>query len=178
MTSNFKISIFIGFVILSFNCFGQSKDSVLKDIKTWYKSINDDSSLKVIKLENDEVTEENTDGGIELKGYFKDKELVKIQLSVGLSNCLQQFGYYFKNGKLFFIYETEDDYPSNKDGTLNYNKLANAFQGRFYFQNNLIIDKIVKGSKRSGTPSIDIKETLNDLKTYKQLLIKKFNKGK
>ena len=142
-----------------------------------YKNINDDSSLKVIKLETGEITEENPDGGIKLTGYFKDKELVKIHLWVGLSYGIRQFEYYFKKGNLIFVYEKEEDFGHKDDGSTT-NKLTQGFEGRFYFDQNKLIDRKTKGGRLFGESDSDIHETLNDLAPYKKLLTKRFEKNK
>jgi len=175
MTPIYKIFIFSVFVVLSLNSYGQKKDTVIKEIRLWYKNINDDSSLKVIKLETGEITEENSDGGIELTGYFKDKELVKIHLWVGLSYGIRQFEYYFNKGNLFFVYEKEEDFGHKDDGSTT-DKLTLGFEGRFYIDQNKFIDRKTKGRRLFDVPDFDINEILKDLASYKKLLNKRFEK--
>jgi len=114
---------------------GKEKDSVIKNIKNLYKQINSGSTLKTVKLENKQFLPQMTDGGGFLTGYFKGEQLLKIHVWVGLSYGVRQLEYYFNNnGQLFFVYETEEDYPDkNNNGSLDYTKLYLAFEGRCYF---------------------------------------------
>src|ERR1044072_821046 len=78
--------------------FSQSKDPIISNIRKQIQSINQDSSLKVIKLENEEFMGENIgDGGGELRGYFKGKEIRKVYTWFGVSNGIEVVEYYYYN---------------------------------------------------------------------------------
>src|SRR6185369_7259661 len=67
--------------------FGQSKDAIMNNIRKQFQSINKDSSLRIIKLENEEfMGDEIGDGGGELKGYFKGDQILKVYTWLGVSN--------------------------------------------------------------------------------------------
>jgi hypothetical protein len=152
--------------------YGQKKDSILKNIRILYKQINSDSTLKTVKLENEEFLHQMTDGGSSLTGFFKDNKICEIHVWLGLSFGVRQFYYYLKNnGQLFFIYETEEDYLRNNDtGSLDYTKLNLAFKGRYYFDEGKIIDVKNKGQRRYDPPSDFIKDVVSDGKSYAILL--------
>ena len=111
--------LFFVFVLAFFSPFlsySQNKDAIIKNIRASFQAINSDPALKIVKLENEDFMKEATDAGGSLTGYFKGDNLLKIKLWIGLSNCVRQFEYYFKDGHVFFIYETEDDFPANGTG--------------------------------------------------------------
>src|SRR5476651_1069070 len=98
--------------------YGQSKGEIIRAIKDDFKKINQDKGLKVIKYEDN--TGERTDGGSEITGYFKGDTLYKIKSWIGFSFGVRQSEYYFKKGRLFFVYDEEKDFPwDNPKGVLN-----------------------------------------------------------
>jgi hypothetical protein len=125
------------------------KDSVLTAIRATFQQTNRDKTLRVIHLDEDDFTDENTDNGGELSGYFKVDTLTKIVLEVGLSYAMMRWEYYFDKGQIIFIYETEKDYPEDST-TLNLinDKIILAFEGRYYYDNGALINTIFKGKKR------------------------------
>src|ERR1700743_3775118 len=125
--------------LLSYAClrpagaYSQSKDAVIKSIRQSVQKIDNIHNLKIIKLENEEfVGDEMPDNGASLSGYFNGNELLKIHTWIGLSACIRQYDYYLVNGKLCFVYETEQDFEYDDKGNLRELKLTNAFEGRYY----------------------------------------------
>lgn len=152
---------------------GQGNDPIIKDIREAVQKINIDKSLKSVKLENEQISNDIPDGGCSLTGYFKGKVICKMDFWVGLSYCIRQYSLYLnKKGAPVFIYETEQDFPENKKGGLDYDKIIPVFEARYYLQNGKTIDIRLKGKKRLGLklPSQEIADLLSNVKLYKKLL--------
>jgi len=144
---NSKLIVLFLFTPLLF--FGQNKDKIIENIRINFKKINQDKTYSILTLENEEFLGQMTDGGGELRGFFKNNSLIKIFERVGLSYCVTSFEYYFLNGKLIFVYEKEDDFPYNeKLGSLDYTKTDKVFEGRYYFNENKMIESKIIGEKR------------------------------
>ena len=152
---------------------GQVKDTIIKNIRKTCQKINTDNTLKTIYLENDEIPGEPTDGGSSLSGFVRVKTICKMDFWIGLSYCIRQYSYYLNdNGQLVFIYETERDFPEDKQRGLKHSRTVLAFEGRYYLDNGQVIDTKLKGKKRMGkNPSAkDIADLVSDAKTYVKLL--------
>jgi len=160
--------------------YGQKRDSIIRDIQESFRKINNDRTLKIIKLENEEFLPQATDGGCSLTGYFKGDTVYKMKVWIGLSYGIKQFEYYFKNGNLFFIYEKEEDFPyDEKEGTLVYTKVKLAFEGRYYLNRGKIIDVKKRGEKRlDANYSAFLKDLIAESKSYEKLLRNRFRNGK
>lgn len=167
-----KALIALALILFSSISCAQTKDSLIKNIRQVYNSINSDKSLKIVKLEDEEEFLGNiTDGGGSLTGYFKGNEILKIHIWIGLSYGVSQFEYYFDNGKLFFVYEKEEDFARKGDNaSLDYTKLNWAFEGRYYIDQTKGIEQKIIGKRLMDASEFDIKETLKDLMSYKKLL--------
>ena len=89
------------------------------------------------------------DGGGKLTGFYKDKSIKKILLWLGLSNGIETKKYYFKDDQLIFVYERFKTFGyEEKKGQMDYDKTITTFEGRYYFQNQKLISKSVKGENR------------------------------
>jgi hypothetical protein len=130
--------------------YGQThKDSVIAEIRRNFQRTNNDRSLRVIELDEEEFLGEGTDNGGDLKGYFKGDTLCKMVLEVGLSYSMKRWEYYFDKGKVIFIYETDRYYPQDSvNGGLDNTRLELAFEGRYYYENGVLINTLFKGKKR------------------------------
>jgi hypothetical protein len=141
------IICFISLFSLIMPSSAQTKDQKIAAIRQEFKNINSDSSLKPFTLDDPEdFLGEATDGGGELTGSFKKDDLVKIVIIVGVSYGEKMREYYFKNGKLIFVFETEKDFPRDSTG-IKLEKLDLAFEGRYYFDDGKLIYKIEKGKR-------------------------------
>jgi hypothetical protein len=143
------------FLFISFSSFAQSKDSLIRMIKTNFQTINADTSLKEITLQDDEFLEEGTDGGAELTGFYKNNSLVKIVEWIGLSTGNRTREYYFKDGSLFFAYEQFDAFVLDKKGEgLDHGKTKTVFEGRYYFNSKKLIEQKIKTKKNAALPAV------------------------
>ena len=150
---------------------GQATDKIAAIRKT-AEAINNTRGYK-IKVYNFDDTEEVADNGQELKGYYQNGHLKKIVYSVGLSNCMKTFEYYFSDAGLIFVFEKEDDYPEKKDHSgLDFTKLVPAFEGRYYIAKGKVIQSKLKGHEQSTAANTadmlsTLKYLMDDLKTAK-----------
>jgi hypothetical protein len=104
---------------------------------------------------------QTTDGGGELIGYFKNGQIEKITISIGLSYGIETYHYYFTNGQLIFIYELLDGFIYNDSTSkFDYTKTEINFIGRYYFKDNKLIDSETTGHNRFENDTLDIETTL------------------
>jgi len=135
-------------------------DSNIKWLKK-AKNIDLDKSFNLKILKNEEFLDVTTDGGGLLKAYYRNKQIVKISLWLGLSYGNSTFDYYFNNKKLFYIYETFNQfiYIDSING-FNYNKTETTFIGKYYFMNDILFDFETTGHNRFEDNKIDPEEIL------------------
>jgi hypothetical protein len=154
MTSN-KSCIFIAFAIAYCSVsYGQTKEGLIRNIRESFQKINNDKSLTIVKLQNEDIPGEKSDGGEELTGYFKEDTVCKIYDWIGLSFGVKQYEYFFGHGQLIFIYEIEKGFHIDDSlGTMDQTKLDLIFEGRYYLNNGKLIERKIKGQKRFGEES-------------------------
>lgn len=86
-------------------------------------------SFRQLKLENTEVREQTTDSGVELIGYFKENQIQKIELSVGLSYGMKEFEFFYENSKLIYVKELLRQFIwDDSKGTFDYTKTERTFR--------------------------------------------------
>ena len=151
----------------------QSKQVLIKDIRLEFQKINSDKNLKINTLEAEEFLENNPDGGAELKGYKRKDSIVKIVEWIGLSYGNRMREFYFKNQKLIFVYEKFDSFIDEKSESLNHSKPKKAFEGRYYFNNDKLIDEKLSGKKPMEDEKTNPTQLLNDAKEYVKILSEK-----
>jgi len=163
------------FLFITYFSFGQTNLQIVS-IRESVQLINTEKGYYIKTLTNEyftDVKNEDSDNGQELKGYYKSGKLKKIVYTIGLSNCMKTYEYYFSDSGLIFMFEKEDDFPIKSNGSeLDYTKAIPAYEGRFYFENGKLLQTIIKGKERSGEPNkdkftTDLKVLLDDLKSYK-----------
>lgn len=142
------LSFFIAFTIINTSA-GQTKAEQVQAIRKEFQAINGDSALKKITLENEEFMEYMTDGGGELTGYYRNGQVKKIHQWAGLSHGNEIKEFYFKKGKLIFVYEQFNSFPwDGKKGEHNRSRTKTTFEGRYYFNKDKLVDKKVTGKKQ------------------------------
>jgi len=153
-------SFFLGtlFWVVSF---AQTKDEQIKLIRKKFEVINKDTTLKKVVLENEECLENMTDGGGELTGFYKGKEIKKIYEWIGLSNGISIKEFYFDKGQLIFVYEKFDSFVfDDKKGEFDLTKTKTIFEGRYYFNNKKLFSKSTKGDKSLAARDESTEKTL------------------
>lgn len=135
-------------------CFGQTEAKVL-EVRSKVQEINTYSNYKIKNLDNNyfvEIKDEVTDGGQDLKGFYKGEQLKKIVYVLGLSYGFMTTAFYFSEEKLIFVYQKQDTYEylynndSGKDAN-DYTKVRTNFEGRFYFEEDKIFKSLIKGAE-------------------------------
>lgn len=139
------------------------------------KAIDEVKNYQVITLENNEFLPRMTDGGGELKGFFTDDHLVKMETKVYTSFGLRTFKYYYSDDQLFYINEFFEHFSYEpKTGTINYAETEITFNGHYIFKNGQLIDYETTGHNRFENAEIDPAVVLPvEANNYKQLLKKK-----
>ena len=138
---------FLGTVILIVS-FAQTKDEQIKLIRKKFETINKDTTLKKVVLENEEFLSNMTDGGGKLTGFYKNKEIKKIYEWIGLSNGISIKEFYFDKGQLIFVYEKFDSFVfDDKKNEFDLTKTKTIFEGRYYFNNKKLFSRSSKGDK-------------------------------
>ncbi|HVZ57623.1 MAG TPA: hypothetical protein VG870_13250 [Chitinophagaceae bacterium] len=138
-------------------------DSV-RSIRAAVRAIDQDRSLRKVKLENEAFLEPETiDGGGELTGSFHGRKLVKIECWLGLSQGIETKSYYFRNGRLLFVYEAfrQFCYDTAREAW-DYNRLTRTFEGRYYFAGGTCIRQLVRGTNRHEEESADPLKAFTD----------------
>jgi hypothetical protein len=154
---NLLLAILIG----SLSTYGQDISEKYPSLIDRVKEINQDKSLTIVTLENEEFLPQVTDGGGELTGYYKSGQIQKITRRIGLSYGVEIYEYYFTDGKLIFVYETLDGFPYvERSGKFDYTKTERNFIGRYYFKRGKLIDSETTGHNRFEDDTIDIESTL------------------
>jgi len=128
--------------------FAQTKDEQIKFIRKKFEIINSDTTLRKVTLENEEFLMNMTDGGGELTGFYKNKEIKKIYEWIGLSNGISIKEFYFDKERLIFVYEKFDSFVfDDKKEEFDLDKIKTIFEGRYYFSNKKLFSESTKGNK-------------------------------
>lgn len=126
----------------------QAKSGLIATIKKDFRAINTDKTLTKKTLSNEEFMENITDGGGELTGFYKKENLVKIIEWVGLSYGNRTREFYFKDNRLFFVYEKFQSFVINDStGEMDHAKVKTTFEGRYYFSNTKVIEQKITGKR-------------------------------
>jgi hypothetical protein len=126
----------------------QTRDEQIKLIRKKFEIINKDTGLKKVVLENEEFLKNMADGGGELTGFYKNKEIKKIYEWIGLSNGISIKEFYFDKGQLIFVYEKFDSFVfDDKKNEFDLTKTKTVFEGRYYFSNKKLFSNSIKGNK-------------------------------
>lgn len=159
--------IVISAISFTSSLFGQNKSMEILKIRQAFQKINSDSSLKTKTIDDEEKFLGNvTDGGGDLKGYFKNDSIQKISEWIGLSFGIIQTEYYFKDDQLIFVYKNEKHFGfNNKTQETDHNKLELAFEARYYFSNEKLIEV-----KKKGETMEDPIDLIKESKTYSIML--------
>ena len=169
-----KNKIVLLFLLIScLTVHGQEREDIIKKIRKDFKDINADTTLKKISLEGEEFLDDVPDGGGELTGFFKGDSIVKIAEWIGLSYGNRTTEFYYKEDKLFFIFEKFESFVE-KNGELDHGKVKTSFEGRYYFYNDKLVEQKISGKKPLDDNSMDISTQLQkEAKDNFQLILNK-----
>ncbi|MFA6023587.1 MAG: hypothetical protein WC781_05855 [Candidatus Pacearchaeota archaeon] len=148
------ITLFILIIVVLFVFFISQKSREkkvvqIKNIQDKVQLIDSEKGYQVKILNNEQFLDQMTDGGGQLIGYLKDGKVVKIVEQLGLSYAVKTYRYYFSEDQLILVYEKDENFPYNETTqALNYTKLELAFEGRYFFEKEKLIDTQTTGTKR------------------------------
>lgn len=150
----------IPFLFVLFSGFISSQD--LKSIKKTVTEINQikNYKIKIVPYSYFMDKSQVTDNGIELKAYYKDGRLRKMEYFVGLSawNIITEY-FFNANGDLIFVY-------SNKYQTVDENGYMKTPQkineARYYYQNKKLVKTL--GEPNDREENIDYLQEAEALK--------------
>jgi hypothetical protein len=175
--SNLPFKLLFNFILLLVVSSASAQVSTAENIKyirNVFTQINSQKNLDQLKLENEELTEEATDGGVSMIGFFKEKTLLKVEQWAWLSYGTIQIEYYFDKDSLIFVYVTENHFRQSGD-SLDHSKIEVKFEGRYYLKNDKLIHKTTKGSGFWSDSTDGVQSLLEDSKTYLKFLYSKKN---
>lgn len=162
------------FFFLTTFVFGQSGDKV-EQIRKTVEQINSDTTYTTKTLDNEQFLECMIDGGGQLTGYFKNGQLVKFWVRVGLSSCVTNYEYYLQDNILIFVYGQEKVFAYvDSTGSFDYTTQTLGMECRFYFDNGKLMKSKFTGQTRCSNPPSDTQapELLADSRRYLELLKK------
>ena len=139
--------------VISTTVFSQDSATIkiLTRIRTQVQSLNRETGFKVVRLDAEDFLDGDPDGGAELKGYFKKGKPLKIYQFIGVSTGNELIEFYYSGDDLVFVFEAFKSFRVNKtnDG-LDHSKTTITFEGRYYFDKNKLIHKIVTGTSHNA----------------------------
>lgn len=176
-----EFSILMFILILSLSIQGQDLIDRYPEIQTEIKKVDEDASLKSIKLENGEFLEQMTDGGGELKGlYDLTGSIRKIEVIMFISHGVQEYLFYLKDELPILIVDRFKQFAWNEEtSTFDHSQFDGGFHGTYIFRDGHLIDQISLGHNRFEDDQIDIEETfISEFKGYLEKVKKRLaNKG-
>jgi hypothetical protein len=156
---------------------GQNNTGLTEIIQRLVMGINRDTTLKAIELDNEYFIMEGkvTDGGISLTGYSKNGNIVKIVSWVGLSIGNEIFEFYYKNGKLIFVYEEFHSFVFDEEKSeLRHDTTEITFKDKYYYYQNKLIDYVTTGHNRFEDDTVDPEQTLLKESEANRLLLLRY----
>ena len=154
--------LFTGIIVAGPLC-AQTKPELVAIIRRDFLAINTDKALFKKTLSGEEFMENATDGGGELAGYYKNRSLVKIVEWIGLSYGNRTREFYFKNNKLFFVYEKFQSFVTDDStGEMDHGNVNTTFEGRYYFNQDKLIGQKITGKRTFADESIGIAKELQE----------------
>jgi len=176
-------AVFILIILVSVflqDAFSQTTPELMEETSEKVEMIDIDATLKTVTLLNDEFMQEMTDGGGELKGYYRDNLIYHIHQTVGISYGIYLTEYYYSGNKLIFVNEKFNQYYYDTLTTsLDYSKTENAYNGSYFFNNGKLIHYTSTGHSRFEGDSIDVAKTLTtESDEAFDLILKKINSSR
>jgi hypothetical protein len=172
-----KNYVSLGFMLIHFISYGQkaepmsksnyslNKDSIIQLIRKNVSKINSKNTNQKISKEN--IEGESAEGGL-IKKYFRDDKLDKGVIEFYGETGKEVKEFYFLDGELIFLFETEYHYKVPiADAN---NSISAVTENRFYFLHNTLFNWRSNGKTVSedkyGSKTTEI---TSDVKKYFQL---------
>jgi hypothetical protein len=107
-------------------------------------AIDQDRTMRKIRLENEKFLEHALDGGGELTGYYHNGELRKIHCLLGYSWGTDEKYFYFKNNQLAFVRHISRHFVFNDStGSYRHDSLDAPFKGQYFFRNGTLMHYVI-----------------------------------
>ncbi|SEW54034.1 hypothetical protein [Chitinophaga arvensicola] len=156
--------------------------AVVDQIKASAKAIDQDKLLQKKVLPAAAITEHVPDGGAELTGFFKGRQLQKVSVWIGLSYGTQQTDYYFENDVLLHVHKRLNAFPYDtaKQALLT-NTTIPAFDGVYFFTGKQLcyhVEQVIKGYEPMTGELKGVDSLLPDAAHYRQLLTRKLPRSR
>ncbi|MCJ8153945.1 hypothetical protein MKJ01_09270 [Chryseobacterium sp. SSA4.19] len=154
-------------LFISCSCWMLAQD--VKNITRQVTAINQTANYKIKTVPNSYFVSQNkvTDNGIELKGYYKNNKLRKIEQFIGLSawNTITQY-FFSDEGRLIFVYAKR---YQTVDGSTSLKTPKLTAEGRCYYDKGKLVQKLKQGQGIIEEANyLEEAETLKkDLQNYK-----------
>lgn len=169
------MKIIVAIVLCFFGaiCFAQKQTKDITNIRASVEAINKDSNYTIKSIDAAFFLENMPDNGGSITGYFKEGQLMKIDVYIGLSSCITTTTFYLEDTKLIFAYTQAKNYHYDDDkGAFDYAKQTLTMESRYYYANGEILKTIVTGASMcsEGTDLERANENLAHVSTYIHLL--------
>lgn len=133
--------------------YAQQATLAAKKIDAKVASIDKMKGVAVKILRDRDVSDEATDGGMTLTGYYKNDTLLRINFWVALFDGIWDCNYYYQNDSLIYASEKHKTYlVDSAKQTIDYNHTNLKGENRFYIDNG----KLVKKYFGAGAPDADL----------------------
>ena len=157
---NYFLVCLIMSCICSFS-FAQTKNEIIEDVHNIVETIHMDTVLKSVTLLNQEFLSDTTDRGGELTGFYKKKKIYYIYRSVGKPYGEEIMQFYYWKSKLVFVSEKFNTYVyDDRLKVFDYTVVNTTFTGKYYFDNEKLIHKVITGHKKFDDSTIDTESSL------------------
>lgn len=132
-----------------------------KQINQNVKTINSLKTLEQRSVEELHSSVNDTARDLRLTGFFKKDKLLKIVSKEKTSSGIQVMEYYLNNDKLIFVLEQFKTFVfDKKTDSFNKDSTETNFEGKYYFNNNKLIDQITTGHNKFENDNLDPEKVL------------------
>jgi hypothetical protein len=109
------------------------------------KAIDQDKTMmKKIRLDNEDFLEQALDGGGELTGYYRNRELRKIHCWLGYSWGTDEKYFYFQNNQLVFVRHTNRHFVfDDASDSYRQDSVDAPFTGQYFFLNGTLLHYVI-----------------------------------
>ena len=163
-----RVAIFLGVLIMILNA---NSIKTIDDIRANFsESRKNIDSMNRSKVELNELSTEGAEATI----YKQNKEIKLIEVKAYMEMGNAKDEYYFKDGKLFFVYTKEENYNAPPTTKFFDESKIEISENRYYFIDNKLV-KWLKDKKIVPKSSKDYIKTQNQILEFSNFLLKKVN---
>ena len=161
-----KLVIILGVLIMILNA---SSIKTIDDIRKNFSEIRKNiSSMSKEKKDLDELSTE----GVEAIIYRQNGKIKLIELNAYMEMGIEKDEYYFKDGKVFFVYTKEENFNAPPTTKFFDESKIEISENRYYFIDNKLV-KWLKDKDVVPPSSKDYAKTQNQILEFTNFLLKK-----